>query len=96
MTFFKGSRYEKVGEVEMTDPLTGRKVRYKRVRFIEERPVDRGHAVRDDDRLDRLAFQAYGNAELFWLICDAGREAWPPDLLEVGTVIAIPDADGGR
>jgi hypothetical protein len=93
MTFFKGSRYEKVGEVELTEP-SGRVVRYKRVRFIAELPVHSGHAVTGHDRLDRLAHDTFNNPELYWLLCDANKVIWPPDLLaEIGTVIGIPDAD---
>ena len=57
MTFFKGSRYEKVGEVETTD-ARGRAIRYKRTRFIDTPPVAGTHLVTDFDRLDVLANNA--------------------------------------
>jgi hypothetical protein len=90
MTFFKGSRYEKVGEVESTD-ARGRTVRYKRTRFIPEPSVHGVHLVMEDERLDRLAFGAYGDVERWWLIADANLAMWPPDVLaEPGSVIDMP------
>ena len=90
MTFFKGSRYEKVGEVESTD-VRGRTVRYKRTRFITDPPRRGVHLVTEDERLDRLAFRAYGDVERWWLIADANTAMWPPDVLaDPGAVIDIP------
>jgi len=95
MTFFKGSRYEKVGELEM-ELADGRLVRYKRTRFVPSTPARRAHVVRGDDRLDLLAFSEYRDPERFWLICDAGDVLWPPDLLsEPGQSIAIPPGEPG-
>lgn len=93
MTFFKGSRYEHVGEVEATD-ASGRVVRYKRTRFIDDPPIVGTHVVREGDRLDRLAFQSYGDADSWWLIADAAAVVRPDAVLgRPGTVIRMP---GGR
>jgi len=93
MTFFKGSRYAKVGEVETTD-AQGRIVRYKRTRFIEAPSVAGTHVVTDSDRLDRLAFDAYGDVEGWWLIADLNTAMRPAGILdESGRVILIPDAE---
>jgi nucleoid-associated protein YgaU len=90
MTFFRGSRYEKVGEVESTDGQ-GRPIRYKRTRFIADPPLQGTHVTTDGDRLDRLAFRVYGDVERWWLIADANVAMWPADLLsEPGRVIAVP------
>lgn len=95
MTFFKGSRYERIGEVEM-ELEGGRLVRYKRPRIVPRVPARRTHVVRDDDRLDLLAWTRYRDPERFWLICDAGDVLWPPDLLaEPGESIGIPEAERG-
>jgi len=92
--FFKGSRYENVA----TDTLTttdGRVIRFKRVRFIPDRPAQGALVVGQGDRLDRIAFRIYQDAELFWLICDANRALWPDDLVaEPGRVLRIPPSDG--
>ena len=92
--FFKGSRYEGVA----TDSLTtaeGRVIRFKRVRFIADRPVQVALVVGQGERLDRIAFRVYQDPELFWLICDANRALWPDDLVaEPGRVIRIPPSEG--
>ena len=94
MTFFKGSRYEKVGEVEATD-ARGRTVRYKRTRFIDTPPVAGTHLVTDSDRLDVLAFYAFGDVESWWLIADLNTVIHTEDVLdEAGRVILMPG--GGR
>ncbi|MEA2429390.1 MAG: hypothetical protein QOF37_3018 [Thermoleophilaceae bacterium] len=90
MTFFKGSRYEHVGEVELGRP-DGRTLRYKQTRFIPRTPSHAEHVVHDADRIDRLADEYLHDAQRFWLICDANRALWPAELLErTGDVIGIP------
>lgn len=90
MTFFKGSRYEHVGEVEAND-ASGRPVRYKRTRFISDLPVRGLHVTKDGDRLDRLAFDAFADVERWWLIADANAAIWPGEVLaEPGRVIDMP------
>ncbi len=93
MTFFKGSRYANVGEVQTTD-AQGRTVRYKRTRFIATPPMSGTHVVTDGDRLDRLAFKAYGDVERWWLIADLNTAVRPSDVLdESGRVIAMPGGE---
>lgn len=90
MTFFKGSRYANVGEVETTDAL-GRTIRYKRTRFIENPPSYSTHVVVDGDRLDVLAFTTYGDVERWWLIADLNVAVRPEDVLaESGREIQMP------
>jgi hypothetical protein len=94
MTFFKGSRYEHVGEVELLDG-EGRLVRCKRTRFIPDTPARLAHLVADHDRIDLLAHRYFRDSERFWRICDANRALWPPDLLaETGRTISIPGSEG--
>jgi hypothetical protein len=93
VTFFKGSRYEKVGEVETTDSR-GRAIRYKRTRFIDQPPTAGTHVVTDADRLDVLAFFAYGDVERWWLIADLNTAVRPGDVLdESGRVILMPGGE---
>ncbi len=90
MTFFKGSRYELVGEVETTD-ASGRTIRYKRTRFIDTPPISGTHLVTDFDRLDVLAFFTYGDVERWWLIADLNTAVHPDEVLdESGKVILMP------
>jgi hypothetical protein len=93
MTFFKGSRYEKVGEVETTD-ARGRTIRYKRTRFIAPPPVADTHLVKDYERLDVLAFFAFGDVEPWWLIADVNAVVHPEEVLgEAGRVILMPGGE---
>jgi hypothetical protein len=95
MTFFKGSRYEHVGELELTDDK-GRLVRCKRTRFVPDTPGRLSHLVADHDRVDLLADRYLGDPERYWRICDANRVLWPPDLLaRPGRPIDVPGAADG-
>jgi nucleoid-associated protein YgaU len=87
--FFKGSRYELV-ETATFEAAGGRRIRYKRVRFIPPTPASFGVAVRQGDRLDLIAERIYQEPELFWRICDANVAVRPDDLIEVGRTIRIP------
>lgn len=48
------------------------------------------HLVEFGDRLDTLAFQAYGDAEFWWKIADANPEVFFPDDIVPGMLIRIP------
>jgi nucleoid-associated protein YgaU len=48
------------------------------------------HRVADGDRLDALAFIAYGDAEFWWKIADANPEVWFPDDITPGMLLRIP------
>jgi hypothetical protein len=94
VTFFKGSRYELVGELELED-AHGRLVRCKRPRYIPETPPRLSHVVAAHDRLDLLGERYLGDPERYWRICDANQALWPPDLLaEPGRTIQVPGSDG--
>jgi hypothetical protein len=90
MMFFKGSRYENVGEAEIQDGR-GRAVRYKKIRFISETEARMGHVLSQGERLDHIAYEYYQDPERFWPICDANRAMWPDELVaEAGKIILIP------
>ncbi len=91
--FFKGSRYEKVGDGEITD-AKGQVIRYKKIRFIPKSGGQRVHIVNQGERLDHIAHKHYRDPERFWRICDANACLWPDDLLEVGRRILIPPSEG--
>lgn len=48
------------------------------------------HLIVAGDRLDILAFRAYGDPEFWWRIADANPDLTYPDALEVNTLIKIP------
>ena len=90
--FFKGSRYEKVKETEITD-ISGRTIKYIKIRFIPETLATKQHVVVQGDRLDLIAHKNYQDPELFWRICDANLAMLPYELLEeIGRRILIPPA----
>ena len=91
--FFKGSRYEKVGEQKLTDDK-GRQLRYKEIRFIPETKPQMAHAVLQGERLDHIAQRHYHDPERFWRICDANTAMWPDDLVaKAGHKILIPASE---
>ena len=88
--FFKGSRYAKVAEAEITE-TNGRVIRYKRIRLIPEIPAIQQHTVVQGERLDVIAHQYYRDPELFWRICDANNAMDPQELTaEPGRIIRVP------
>jgi hypothetical protein len=88
--FFRGSRYESIAEAELTDS-SGRRYRYKRMRFIPEQSAELGETVRQGDRPDLLAFRLLGDPEQFWRLCDANGEQRPADLTATpGRRIRVP------
>ena len=91
--FFRGSRYEKVGEHQITDG-NGRVLRYKKTRFIPETQPQLGHIVTSGERLDHIAHRFFGDSERFWRVCDANLALWPDDLAkEAGRTIFIPSSE---
>lgn len=91
--FFNNSRYAKVSESMLTD-ASGRVIRYKNTRFIQDTPPVSGHLVTAQERLDRIAWQSFQDSERFWRICDCNFALWPNDLLEEGAIISIPASEG--
>ena len=92
--FARTSRYEGVPEA-VHDDGTGRPIRYKVLRILPDPPAVEVHAVRQGDRLDRIANDAYGDPEQSWRICDANRAFDPDDLVrESGRRLDIPQSVG--
>jgi hypothetical protein len=88
--FFRGSRYESVPNAEKT-ANDGRVLRYKRRRIIPSIAAPLGTEVRIGDRPDLVAFRAFGDPELFWLLCDANRIQRPAQLTsKPGQIIGVP------
>jgi hypothetical protein len=92
--FFKGSRYQNVGEWQLIDSRR-RVIQYKKMRVISSPRVDWIYRVKQVDRLDLIAHEYYRDPERFWRICDANEALWPDDLVrEVGRTILIPPLEG--
>ncbi|MBI1395859.1 MAG: LysM domain-containing protein [Betaproteobacteria bacterium] len=99
--FAPESRYHTVPTAQYTF-ADGRTVTYVRRRFAPEAGrlgVIAEHTVTQGDRLDRIAYTYYGNAELFWRVCDGNDAVRPDDLVEeIGTRLRIalpPGVPGG-
>lgn len=92
--FFKGSRYEKTGDLTMKD-AQGREVKYKRTRLIPNTEAKFGHLVHEGERLDHIAQDYFRDPERFWRIADANETLWPEGLTnKAGRVIVIPSSEG--
>ncbi len=88
--FFRGSRYEPIPSAELVTE-DGRTIRYKRVRFIPDTPGVLPYRTKAEERLDHIAFQAYGDPEQFWRICDAHLVLDPDELTaQPGTRLLLP------
>lgn len=93
--FFRGSRYETVGEAtHVTED--GREIRHKRLRFAPKLKAAAATRVRQGDRPDLVAHRTLGDAEAFWRTADANRARRPAELTAVpGRLLRIPGPDGG-
>jgi len=88
--FFTGSRYNAVDVAQVTLP-DGRVVSYKRMRFIPEDGGALSYKVRQGDRPDLAGYNALGDPEQFWRLCDVNRVQRAVDLTaEPGEKIAVP------
>jgi hypothetical protein len=76
------SRYHGV-ETRVIELTHGRTVAYLARRLV---PSPDGfatvsvHRVQQGERLDRISAELTGNAEQFWLLCDANGAIWPAEL----------------
>ena len=65
----------------------GRQIAYLARRFVPsaEAFATLGYrAVAEGERLDRIAAEALGNPEAFWLLCEANGAIWAEELEEPG------------
>jgi hypothetical protein len=88
--FFRGSRYENLPQVQLTEP-DGSVVTYVGLRFIPATSAVPGYTVRQGDRPDLAAYAALGDPERFWQLCDANLVQRPVDLTATpGTRLLVP------
>ena len=83
------SRYAKVAldEVRTRDGRSVVALRLRRLPSVTGDP----HVVRDDEHLDALAHEQYGDGARFWHIADANTELQAGELLaETGRTIGVP------
>lgn len=93
--FFRGSRYEPVKDAEI-ETGDGRLIRYKRMRFIPDVSGNLSYKVKEGERPDLVSFNAIGDPEHFWRLCDANKTQRPSTLTDIaGKQILIPGPDGG-
>lgn len=93
--FFRGSRYEYIADAEI-ETEDGRRIRYKRMRFIPDAQGSLSYQVKEGDRPDLATYNTLGDPEQFWRLCDVNRTQRPVDLTESpGRRIAVPGPDGG-
>lgn len=93
MTIYVGSRYEN-DTVDRVQVASGE---YVPTIYHQDMPQVQVfgfslHVVEQGDRLDLLAAEHLGDAELGWVIANANPELFYPDQIPVGTVLRIPDA----
>ncbi len=55
------------------------------------RPDDRFHTVMTGDRIDVLAHRYFGDANLWWVICDCNSIAFSLEI-PTGTILRIPSS----
>jgi hypothetical protein len=91
------SRYHGLPIATFTMP-DGTTVAYVRRRFVprpEQFAIAGEHRIVSGDRPDNLAARYVGDAQRYWLICDANRAMRPDELVEIiGRAIAIPLPEG--
>jgi hypothetical protein len=94
------SRYFNI-EITTFDLPDGRTISYLRRRFLPDDTkavVLAEHVVTQGDRLDNVTARYLGDAEQFWLVCDANNDMRPDDLTaesEIGHRLDIPLPQGG-
>ncbi|MBR0680170.1 hypothetical protein GXW74_06705 [Roseomonas eburnea] len=88
--FDRGSRYEAVPDATYVTK-DGRAIRHKRLRLIPPPGGAAEHVLRQEERLDRVAFAWFGDARQWWRIADANDALDPAELeAEPGRLLAIP------
>jgi hypothetical protein len=95
--FAPTSRYYSVETTTLTD-ADGGEVPYLRRRFLPPSSrfaLLREHVVLGGERLDRIAAQEIGDAEMFWRLCDANDAMQPDELTtEVGRRLRVTLPEG--
>lgn len=95
--FAPTSRYYSVETTTLTT-ADGQELPYLRRRFLPPSSrfaLLREHLVLGGERLDRIAAQEIGDAEMFWRLCDANDAMQPGDLTTaVGRRLRVTLPDG--
>ena len=90
------NRYSNITKIRNTNEFVGTlgDLYYETVNYPEVRPSETDIYVETEwgDRLDRLAFQFYGNVTLYWIIALANpnTQGFGSLFIPVGTQLAIP------
>ena len=90
---FEGSRYDRESVVRAP---TAEGVSYPAIypRFVPNpRFAATSYRTVVGDRFDVLASQAYGNAELWWVLARANPDVFYPEDIAPGTLIRVPRLD---
>ena len=92
--FYSASRYYSIENATITLEQPGRKIAYKKRRFIpsHETITLQEITVSAGDRLDNISARTLGDPEQYWRICDANRNTMHPIELteQPGRKIRIP------
>ena len=78
------SRYSGIEIAELTGE-NGERVPYVRRRFVPPSSAFElleEHRVMQNERLDQIAAQRIGDAQMYWMICDANDAIRPEELIE--------------
>lgn len=86
--FFPGSRYEKVGNYQVTRP-DGAIITVKKIHLPSSKPLLGYHRRLQGQRLDLIANNYLKDPTAFWQLCDANN-AMVPDALAAHDLIGIP------
>jgi hypothetical protein len=86
--FFPGSRYEKTGTYQVTQP-DGTVLKVAKPPLPLQGPLLGFHRRLEGQRLDLIASHYLRDATAFWQLCDANN-AVAPDALAVHDLIGIP------
>lgn len=91
MTLFRGSRYRKVGVVQVQGASGDVDAVYKIRQTSLDIPVgSRSYTTKAEDTLESIAYREYGDGNKWYVIADVNIEIfWPLDLV-AGMSIMIP------
>ena len=92
--FSYNSRYSSIQAVQLTT-ADGRKITFLPRRFLPQGktlPLMEEVKVKENDRLDLIAYESLGDPEKFWQVCDSNDAMNPMELIqEPGKVLRISE-----
>ena len=92
MPIFEQSRYETADVIAIADDAGVYHTTIVPTRVVYPPTTYTRHLVKQGDRFDSMAFEAYGDAEFWWVIADANPQIFYPDDLMPGSVLNIPSS----